>query len=95
MSIAIATIVLGIAFLAGGIAAIRTGWLLPLQRRHVRRPELFGWAQIVMATAFFVQGGSLLLGDAGVRMGGSTIGMGLLFIGLLASVVAQMSRRTP
>ncbi|MFF5919757.1 hypothetical protein ACFY8C_15645 [Streptomyces flavochromogenes] len=44
--------VLAVLFPVGGAAAIRTGWILPFQRRRVHRPELFGWAQPVMAVAF-------------------------------------------
>lgn len=91
----IPSVVLGILLLISGIAAIRTGWTFRRQRRHIQRPAVFGWAQIMMATALFIQAASLLSDDTAVRSTVSLAGMGLLLAGLLVSVVAQMSKRTP
>ncbi|MEU8764460.1 hypothetical protein [Streptomyces sp. NPDC048659] len=93
--IGVVIVALGIAMLTGGIAAIRTGWLFPFQYRWVRRPAVQGWAQVLMGTAFLVQGGTLLLAGEDVRQAGSLVGMGVLIAGLALSTVAQMWKRTP
>ncbi|WP_406261553.1 hypothetical protein [Streptomyces nigra] len=36
---------------ASGLAAVTSGWVLPMNRRHVRTPRLYGWGQLVVAFA--------------------------------------------
>ncbi|MET7757401.1 hypothetical protein ABZT27_22255 [Streptomyces sp. NPDC005389] len=81
--------VLAVLLVAGGVAAIRTGWILPFQRRRVYRTRLFGWAQLVMAVAFAAQAAGLLLdeGEAGHVLGVVTL-LALLG-GLILAIVAQ------
>ncbi|GGW73286.1 hypothetical protein [Streptomyces xantholiticus] len=38
-----------------GTAAVRTGWLLPAQRKHIVRPRLFGYAQLLVAAGLAMQ----------------------------------------
>lgn len=38
-----------------GVLAVRTGWLLPGQRKHIVRPRLFGWAQLLVAAGLAMQ----------------------------------------
>ncbi|MFF3837727.1 hypothetical protein [Streptomyces sp. NPDC001930] len=81
--------VLGVLLVVGGVAAIRTGWILPFQRRRVHRTELFGWAQLVMAVAFGAQTAGQLLGEgeAGYVLG--VVTMIALLGGLVLAIVAQ------
>ncbi|MFJ2932640.1 hypothetical protein ACIO8G_07710 [Streptomyces sp. NPDC087219] len=85
--------VLAVLLVAGGVAAVRSGWILPFQRRRVHRTELFGWAQLVMAVAFGAQAAGLLLGEgeAGYVLG--VVAMLALLGGLVLAIVAQ--RPTP
>ncbi|MER8047728.1 hypothetical protein [Streptomyces sp. NPDC094032] len=91
--LAIPGIVLGIALVISGVAAIRSGWVFRWQRRHVQRPAVFGWAQLVVAAGLFLQAGSLLADDSVVRSAVSLAGLGVMLAGLLVSVGAQMSKR--
>ncbi|MCX5231878.1 hypothetical protein ABZY16_30285 [Streptomyces sp. NPDC006553] len=81
--------VLAVLLVVGGVAAIRSGWILPFQRRRVYRTELFGWAQLVMAVAFGAQAAGLLLseGEAGYVLG--VVAMLALLAGLVLAIVAQ------
>lgn len=38
-----------------GVLAIRSGWLLPPQRKHILRPRLFGYAQLLVAAGLAAQ----------------------------------------
>ncbi|MEW2636005.1 hypothetical protein AB0903_31290 [Streptomyces sp. NPDC048389] len=47
--------VLALLVAALGILAVRTGWLLPAQRRHIVRPRMFGYAQLLVAAGLATQ----------------------------------------
>ncbi|MFE4308757.1 hypothetical protein [Streptomyces sp. NPDC056891] len=81
--------VLGVLLVAGGVAAIRTGWILPFQRRRVHRTELFGWAQLVMAVAFGAQAVGQLLGEREARYVLGVVTVLALLSGLVLATVAQ------
>ncbi|MFB6614544.1 hypothetical protein ACIGFK_30780 [Streptomyces sp. NPDC085524] len=53
--------VAALLLVAAGIATLTKGWLLPWQRKHVVRPQLFGWAQLLLAAALSVQLAGLLV----------------------------------
>ncbi|MGT2530866.1 hypothetical protein ACU4GG_30225 [Streptomyces nojiriensis] len=53
--IGIPVAVVALLVAAAGTATLTTGWMLPWQRKHVVRPRLFGWAQLLIAAALFVQ----------------------------------------
>ncbi|MEU0373610.1 hypothetical protein ABZ070_25745 [Streptomyces sp. NPDC006283] len=48
-----------------GIAAVRSGWMLPTQRKYIVRPRLFGYAQLVIAAVLVMQiAGAVLVSGA-------------------------------
>ncbi|WP_329275641.1 hypothetical protein [Streptomyces sp. NBC_00691] len=81
--------VFAVLFAVGGTAAIRTGWILPFQRRRVHRPQLFGWAQVMMAVAFATQVGGQLLDEREPGYVLGVIALLALLGGLVLAVVAQ------
>ncbi|MER7911999.1 MULTISPECIES: hypothetical protein [unclassified Streptomyces] len=85
--------IFALLLVAAGTAALRTGWLLPPQRRYVQRVELFGRAQLVMAGAFAVLTVSALLDDPALRSGVGTLAFAGIFCALVLIVRAQMPRR--
>ncbi|MEV8585615.1 hypothetical protein AB0424_01630 [Streptomyces sp. NPDC051180] len=91
--LALPSLVLAVLLVLGGVAALRTGRLLPWQRRHVYRTELFGGAQLVMAAAFTVQAAAALLDDRGVRRACATVGILGILCGLVLVVLAQRPRQ--
>ncbi|MFE0652623.1 hypothetical protein ACFVZH_29015 [Streptomyces sp. NPDC059534] len=90
--LALPSLVLAVLLVPAGVAALRTGWMLPWQRRHVYRTQLFGWAQLVMAGAFTVQAASALLDDRALRQAASTAGVLGILCGLVLLVLAQRPR---
>ncbi|MFD3994464.1 hypothetical protein [Streptomyces sp. NPDC058548] len=81
--------VLGVLLVVGGVAAIRTGWVLPFQRRRVSHARLFGWAQLVMAVAFGIQVGGYFLGEGEARSVLGVVALLALLGGLVLVIVAQ------
>ncbi|MCD2468563.1 hypothetical protein ACFCWD_09650 [Streptomyces sp. NPDC056374] len=81
--------VLGALLVAGGVAAIRNGWILPFQRRRVYRTRLFGWAQLVMAAAFAAQVAGQLLDEGEARLVPGLVALFALLAGLVLAVLAQ------
>ncbi|MFB6526460.1 MULTISPECIES: hypothetical protein [unclassified Streptomyces] len=81
--------VLGALLVAGGVAAIRNGWILPFQRRRVYRTRLFGWAQLVMAAAFAAQVAGQLLDEGEARLVPGLVALFALLGGLVLAVLAQ------
>ncbi|MEU4269064.1 hypothetical protein [Streptomyces sp. NPDC026092] len=88
--------ILGLLLLAGGVAALRHGWMFPYQRRWIHNAALYGWAQLVMAASFLTQGiAGALVDDRGARSVLNLVGIAALFGGLLLITLAQRPRRTP
>ncbi|MBP2580330.1 putative membrane protein AbrB (regulator of aidB expression) [Streptomyces sp. PvR006] len=81
--------VLGALLVAGGVAAIRNGWILPFQRHRVHRTRLFGWAQLVMAAAFAAQVAGQLLDEGEARFVPGLVALFALLVGLVLAVLAQ------
>ncbi|MEU7022992.1 hypothetical protein ABZ990_20355 [Streptomyces sp. NPDC046203] len=81
----------GVVLGAGGIAALRTGWILPWHRRHVRRPALHGWALPAMGVAFAAQAAVLLISFESGRLpqGLPLAASGILVAGVLLLGLAQ------
>ncbi|MFF3287246.1 hypothetical protein [Streptomyces sp. NPDC003023] len=52
---------LAVAVAVLGVVAVRTGWVLPSQRRHIVRSKLFGYAQLLVATGLAMQVAAVLL----------------------------------
>jgi hypothetical protein len=74
--------VLTVLVAVSGVAAIRTGWMLPNQRRHVLRPRLFGYAQVLLSVCLAVQlAGALFLSGSDARSlvtyGGTALMLGV------------------
>ncbi|MFJ3499382.1 MULTISPECIES: hypothetical protein [unclassified Streptomyces] len=83
--------ILALLLAAGGTAALRAGWLLPTQRRHVHRIGLFGRAQLVMAGALAVLALSAFPDDPALRNG-----IGVLAVpGFLCALVLVVRSRHP
>ncbi|MFE6099049.1 hypothetical protein ACFVQ4_03700 [Streptomyces laurentii] len=84
-----AVAVLGIAGGVCGVAALRTGWILPWQRRHVRRPALHGWALLVMGGSLVAQAANLGTVPTGPFLTPPLAASGALLVGILLLVLAQ------
>ncbi|GHB08209.1 hypothetical protein ACIQRS_29655 [Streptomyces termitum] len=84
--------VMGLLVITLGVAALRTGWVLPVSRRHVTRPRLYGAGALVLGASLLLPGLSALRLLPGVseetRLLGGT---GLLLAGLLLLLVSQLS----
>lgn len=90
--LAIPLVLFALLVAASGMAAVTRGWVLPMNRRHVRNPRLYGWGQLVAAFALcwpVVFG--LVISDAGTRSWGALTGGMLLVVGLLVMMVGQFA----
>ncbi|MFB7554156.1 hypothetical protein [Streptomyces sp. NPDC056154] len=94
--LAVLLVLPALLFAASGVAALTRGWVLPVNRRPVHRPRVFGWGQLVAAAALCWQVLFLLvLNDPDIlgpdiRGWGSLPGSALLLTGL---VLMMLSRR--
>lgn len=86
-------IVLALLIAASGVAAIIRGRVLPAPRKRIRRPRVYGWGQLVIATALCCQAVfGLMTDDLDARQGGTLTGSVLMVTGI---VVIAVSRRAP
>ncbi|MGW5372739.1 hypothetical protein ACWER6_28550 [Streptomyces sp. NPDC004009] len=77
---------------ASGLAAVTRGWVLPMNRRHVRAPRLYGWGQLVVAFALCWQLVSgLMISDSDARPLGTLIGAVMLLAGIVVMLVGQLA----
>ncbi|MFJ8041948.1 hypothetical protein ACIRBX_15755 [Kitasatospora sp. NPDC096147] len=84
--LAVPVLAMAVFLLASGVATLARGWMLPLNRRYVRRPRLHGWAQVVAALALGWQVlFGLLVADFGFRS--TLVGLGSV---LLAAAFGMM-----
>ncbi|MGW6139351.1 hypothetical protein ACWFRM_03405 [Streptomyces sp. NPDC055144] len=76
-----------------GVAAVTRGWVLPMNRRHVRAPRIYGWGQLVVAFALCWQPvfGSVI-SDSAARPLGTLIGSMILLAGVILMMVGQLAR---
>ncbi|WP_433543816.1 hypothetical protein ACQPZG_00920 (plasmid) [Streptomyces sp. CA-294286] len=87
-----AVIALALLVAASGTAAVTRGWVLPWNRRHVRRPQPYGWGQLLIALALCCQAVfGLMTPHLGTRQWGTSTGSVLMVTGIL---VIAASRRT-
>ncbi|MGW2727249.1 hypothetical protein [Streptomyces sp. NPDC001494] len=85
---AVPLILLALLIAASGVAAVTRGWVLPMNRRHVRAPRIYGWGQLVVAFALCWQ---LVLGLIFARPSGTLIGAAILLAGLIVMMVGQLA----
>ncbi|MFE5511303.1 hypothetical protein ACFQ9J_11900 [Streptomyces sp. NPDC056529] len=85
--------ILALLLAAAGTAALRAGRLLPIQRRHVHRVDLFGRAQLVMAGALAVLAFSAFPDDPALRNGIGVLSVPGFLCALVLVVLAQRPRR--
>ncbi|MDQ0688704.1 hypothetical protein QFZ56_007667 [Streptomyces achromogenes] len=90
--LAIPLVLLALLFAASGMAAVARGWVLPVNRRHVRNPRLYGWGQLIGAFALCWQVVfGLIISDPGTRAWGTLTGGVVLVVGLIVMVVGQLA----
>lgn len=88
----LALVVLLIA--ASGVAAVTRGWVLPMNRRRVRTPRIYGWGQLVVAFGLCWQlVFGMVIGDADARPLGTLVGGVVLVAGFLVMMVGQLAGR--
>lgn len=91
--LALPLVLLALLAAASGVAAVSRGWVLPMNRRHVRSPHLYGWGQLVVACALCWQVVfGLVISDSGTRPAGTLIGAVILLVGLTAIMVSRLDR---
>ncbi|MEU5594790.1 hypothetical protein [Streptomyces sp. NPDC020298] len=90
--LALPLVLLALLIAASGVAAVISGWVLPMNRRHVRAPRIYGWGQLMVAFALCRQ---LVFGlgisDSGARPSGTLIGAAILLAGLIVMMVGQLA----
>ncbi|MFJ9584046.1 hypothetical protein [Streptomyces acidicola] len=88
--LAIPVVLLASLIAASGVASVTRGWVLPMNRRHVRAPHLYGWGQLVVAFALCWQlVFGLVISDSGIRAPGTLIGSVILLAGIVVMMVGQ------
>ncbi|MFG2877631.1 hypothetical protein ACGFYU_21985 [Streptomyces sp. NPDC048337] len=75
-----------------GAATLSRGWMPPWQRRHIVRPKLFGWAQLLIAAGLGVQLVGLLAVDPSYR---PVVTMPGTVVLLLAMALTALAQRPP
>ncbi|MFJ9821374.1 hypothetical protein ACIRU3_40195 [Streptomyces sp. NPDC101151] len=89
--LAVPLVLVALLIAASGVAAITRGWVLPMNRRHIRAPRMYGWGQLVVAFALCWQlAFGLMVSDSGVRPTGTLIGGAILLAGLVVMMVGQL-----
>ncbi|MEU6522429.1 hypothetical protein ABZ892_06130 [Streptomyces sp. NPDC046924] len=88
--LAIPSVVVALLIAASGVAAVTRGWVLPWNRRRVRRVRLYGWGQLVMASGLCCQVVfGLVIRGPSVRAWGAMSGIALLMTGCIVMMVSQ------
>ncbi|WP_432044074.1 hypothetical protein [Streptomyces cadmiisoli] len=88
--LAVPFVLVALLIAASGVAAITRGWVLPWNRRHIRRVRLYGWGQLIVAVGLCWQVVfGLLVSGIGVRQFMTLTGSGLLLAGLIVMMVSQ------
>ncbi|MEU1692766.1 hypothetical protein ABZ590_14985 [Streptomyces hirsutus] len=92
--LAIPSVVVALLIAASGVAAVTRGWVLPWNRRSVRRVRLYGWGQLVMASGLCCQVVfGLVISGPRVREWGAMSGIVLLLTGCIVMMVSQYTGR--
>ncbi|MFE5402925.1 hypothetical protein ACFQ9Z_16510 [Streptomyces sp. NPDC056580] len=90
--LAVPLVLLVLLIAASGLAAVTSGWVLPMNRRHVRAPRLYGWGQLVVAFALCWQlVFGLMISDSDARPLGTLIGAAVLLAGVVVMLVGQLT----
>ncbi|KQV05804.1 MULTISPECIES: hypothetical protein [unclassified Kitasatospora] len=88
--LAIPIVLMALLLTASGAAAVTRGWILPMNRRHVRSPRLYGCGQLVAAFALCWQAVfGLMISGADGRPWGTLTGGVLLMVGLILMMAGQ------
>ncbi|GGY26407.1 hypothetical protein [Streptomyces tanashiensis] len=83
---------IALLFAAGGVAALRTGWVFPWLRARVFRTGLYGRGQLLMAAAFAVQALAPFSDERALRSGLGIASVLALLAGLVLMVLGQRPR---
>ncbi|MHA5054291.1 hypothetical protein [Streptomyces sp. SD15] len=90
--LAVPLVLLALLIATSGVAAVTSGWVLPMNRRHVRAPRIYGWGQLMVAFALCWQlVFGLMISDSEVRPLGTLIGAAILLAGLIVMMVSQLA----
>ncbi|WAZ26734.1 hypothetical protein STRCI_008362 [Streptomyces cinnabarinus] len=90
--LAVTLVPLALLIAASGVAAVTSGWVLPMTRHHVRTPRIYGWGQLVVAFALCWQlVFGLMISDSDARPSGTLIGAAILLAGLIVMMVGQLA----
>ncbi|MEU1849349.1 hypothetical protein ABZ499_08720 [Streptomyces sp. NPDC019990] len=90
--LAVPLVLLALLIAASGVSAVTSGWVLPMNRRHVRAPRIYGWGQLVVAFALCWQlVFGLMISDSGARSSGTLIGAAILLAGLIVMMMGQLT----
>ncbi|MFB7215720.1 hypothetical protein [Streptomyces sp. NPDC056255] len=88
--LAVPAVLLALLIAASGVAAFSRGWVLPVNRRPVCHPHLYGWGQFVVAFALCRQMAFLLVpGNPDSSQWGTLTGSALLLTGLIVMKVSH------
>ncbi|MPY53478.1 hypothetical protein [Streptomyces acidicola] len=91
LCLAIPLVLLALLLAASGVAGVTRGWVLPMNRRHVRAPRLYGWGQLVVAFALCWQlVFGLVISDSGTGPAGTLIGSVILLAGIVVMMVGRL-----
>ncbi|MEU9161326.1 hypothetical protein AB0D29_13770 [Streptomyces sp. NPDC048424] len=86
-------VLIAVVIAASGAAAVIRGWVLPMNRRHIRSPRLYGWGQLVTAFALCWQVVfGLVISDSATRQWGALTGGAILVAGLMVMLAGQLKR---
>lgn len=90
--LAVPLVLLALLIAASGVGAVTSGWVLPMNRRHVRAPRIYGWGQLVVAFALCWQlVFGLMISDSDARPSGTLIGAAILLAGLIVMMMGQLT----
>ncbi|MFD9501323.1 hypothetical protein [Streptomyces sp. NPDC060035] len=87
--VAVPFAVMSMVVAGGGIAAIRTGWMLPRVRNKVFRPRLWGYASLLVAACLVL----LIFDSPKAHFPFGDLGMAGTLIALAMMAVAQRPTR--
>ncbi|WP_371619893.1 hypothetical protein [Streptomyces sp. NBC_00454] len=90
--LAVPLVLIALLIAVSGVAAVARGWVLPMNRRHVHSPRVYGWGQLVAALALCWQVlFGLVISDSGTRHWGTLTGGAILVVGLMVMMVGQLA----
>ncbi|MGX1673092.1 hypothetical protein [Streptomyces sp. NPDC055400] len=86
--IAVPLVLLALFYAATGVAAVTRGWMLPMNRRRVHAPRVYGWGQLMVAFALCWQA-AFGLSASDTLPSAPLIGSAILVAGLIVMMVGQ------